>query len=99
MKWPCQSIDISTPGQRSKGFDPLIVKLYQQKINMALDTYFVSNSIKLVSIGGSISGTAVTHTHTLFFMLVSRRVVGVVPADVRLLVVTTQCCLLIDARL
>lgn len=30
-----------------------------------LDTHFVSNSIKLVSMGGSISGTAATHTYTL----------------------------------
>ena len=29
-----------------------------------LRTHLVSNSIKLVSMGGSRSGTAVTHTHT-----------------------------------
>lgn len=32
------------------------------KLSRSLETHFVSNSIKLVSMGGSVSGTAATHT-------------------------------------
>lgn len=42
-----------------------------KKEKLSSDTHFVSNSIKLVSIGGSISGTAVTHTCTRYFPLKS----------------------------
>ena len=43
----------------------LFILLPLQTLFRRLDTHFVSNSIKLVSMGGSSSGTAVTHAHAL----------------------------------
>lgn len=41
------------------------------KVGRKMETHFVSNSIKLVSMGGSDSGTAETNTHTLAHHTVS----------------------------